>query len=173
LRRSCGTKRKSRSQFSRREVILGGNAERIRHAVEERKHCRDVNRFGNLFLVPACIAQFLNVLVGGLIGCLCYQLNILEQSAFRGRKPSLLELALKNRINALITGSLNTQEVGVAVQSIRAPVEEGDITCDHLLVPPGKMAFREMDCVGELDYLAQKVGPRAKTFYDPGNLLPA
>jgi hypothetical protein len=171
LRRSCGTKRKSRSQFSRREVILGGNAERIRHAVEERKHCRDVNRFGNLFLVPACIAQFLNVLVGGLIGCLCYQLNIIEQSTFRGREPSLLELALENRVDALITGSLDTQEVGMAVQSIRAPVQVGDMTCNHLLVAAREMAFAEMNSVGNLKHLPQEIRARAEAFDDSWNLL--
>jgi hypothetical protein len=165
------TKRRLRSQFSRREVILGGNAERIRHAVEERKHCRDVNRFRNLFLAPACIAQFLNVLVRGLIGGLCYQLNIIEQSAFRRRKPGLLEFALENRIDALITGSLNTQEVGMAVQSIRAPVQVGDVTRNHLLVAAREMAFGEMNGVGKLEHLPQEIRACAEALDNSRNLL--
>ena len=124
----------SGGQFSRGEVILGRNTERIRDAVEESKHCRDVNRLSDLFLAPSCISQFLNVLVGGLMGCLCYQFHVIKQGTFRGREPSLLEFAFENRVDALITGSLNTQEVGMAVQSIRAPVQVGDMTRYHFLM---------------------------------------
>ena len=61
----------------------------------------------------------------------------------------------------------------MAVQSIRAPVQVGDITRDHLLVPSRKMSLGKMDGVGELDHLAEEIRPRPKTLNDAGNLLPA
>jgi hypothetical protein len=45
----------------------------------------------------------------------------------------------------LIVGSLNTQEVGVAVQSIRTPVQVGDVAGDHFLEAAREMAFGEVN----------------------------
>ena len=61
----------------------------------------------------------------------------------------------------------------MTIQSIRAPVQVGDITRDHLLVPSRKMSLGKMDGVGELDHLAEEIRPRPKTLNDAGNLLPA
>ena len=59
----------------------------------------------------------------------------------------------------------------MTVQSIRAPVQVGHITRDHFFVPPRKMSFREMNGVGEFNYLAQEVWTRPETLDDPRNFL--
>ncbi len=162
-----------RGHFAGGEIVLRRDAEGVGDSVEEGEECGDVHCLRNLFFFPACCSEFIDVVGGGTIGGVRDELYIVHQDEFGPGQAGFFQLAFQNCGDAFVGCSLDTQEVGVAVQSIRAPVEEGDITCDHLLVPPGKMAFRKMDCVGELDYLAQEVGPRAKTFYDPGNLLPA
>ena len=73
----------------------------------------------------------------------------------------------------MIIGSLNTQEVSEAVQSIRAPVQIRDVTGNHFLVPSRKMAFGKMYGVGEVDDLPQEIRPGAKTLDDPRDFLPA
>jgi hypothetical protein len=72
----------------------------------------------------------------------------------------LIQLALENCRCALIGCSLNPQEVGVAVQSIWAPVQVRDVARDHFFVPSREMSFRKMNSVRELNYLAQEIGPR-------------
>jgi hypothetical protein len=86
------------------------------------------------------------------------------------RQAGFIELAFEDCRNALIGGSLNTQEVGVAVQSIRALVQKGNVTGNHFLVAAGEVTFGEVEFVGELDDLAQKIGTRAEALDDPGNL---
>jgi len=49
-------------------------------------------------------------------------------------QAGLVDLALQDSGYTLIVGSLNTQEVGMTVQSIWTTVEVGNITGDHLLV---------------------------------------
>jgi hypothetical protein len=71
--------------------------------------------------------------------------HVIEQSAFRGRESGFIELALEYRGNTLVGGSLYTQEVRVRVQSIRAPVEVGDVAGDHFLLAALEMPFGEMD----------------------------
>lgn len=61
----------------------------------------------------------------------------------------------------------------MAVQSIWAPVQIGDITGDHLLVPSRKVAFGEMNSIRKLNHLPQEIGARAEAFDDPGHLLSA
>ena len=61
----------------------------------------------------------------------------------------------------------------MAIQSIGTSIEIRDVAGDHLLVPAGEVAFREMDRVGEIDDLAQEVGARAKALNDARDLLPA
>ena len=41
--------------------MLRGNAERIGHAIEKRKHRGDVDRLGDLWIGPAVVAQNLHV----------------------------------------------------------------------------------------------------------------
>ena len=59
----------------------------------------------------------------------------------------------------------------MAVQSIRTSVQIRNVTGDHFLVPPRKVPFREMDGVGKLNYLAQKVRPRTKAFNNSWHLI--
>ena len=59
----------------------------------------------------------------------------------------------------------------MAVQSIRAAIQKGNVAGDHFLVTAGEMAFGEMNSVGEFDDLAEEIGTCAKTFDDAGNLL--
>jgi hypothetical protein len=51
------------------------------------------------------------------------QLDVVEQNSLGLRQPGFVEFAFENGGYALIVCSLNTQEVGVAVQSIRAPIQ--------------------------------------------------
>ena len=125
-----------RRKLSNSEVILWRNAERIRDPIEEGEHRGDVDGFRDLILIPPGIAQFLNVIPGGAAGRFGDELYVIEQSALSRSQPGLIELGLENCIHALIAGSLNPQEVGMTVQSIRTAVQVGDITGNHLLVPP-------------------------------------
>jgi len=162
-----------RRYFAGGEIVLRRDAEGVGDAVEEGEQGGDIDGLRNLFFFPACCPEFVDILGGGTVGGIRDEFYIVQQSEFGLGQAGFVELAFQNCCYAFIGCSLDTQEVGVAVQSIRAPVQERDIACDHLLVPAGKMSFGKMDCVGELDYLAEEVGPRPKTFDDPGNLLPA
>ncbi len=61
----------------------------------------------------------------------------------------------------------------MAIQSIWTAVQIRHMAGDHFLVPSRKVPFGEMDSVGELDYLAEKIRPCSKAFDDAGNLSPA
>jgi len=61
----------------------------------------------------------------------------------------------------------------MAVQSIWTAIQVGNVARDHLLVPSRKMAFGEVDGIGELNYLLQKIGPCAETLDDARDLLPS
>jgi len=61
----------------------------------------------------------------------------------------------------------------VAVQSIRTPVQVGDVAGNHLLVAAGKVTLAEVNLVGKVYDLAQKVGPSAEALDDTWNLLSA
>jgi hypothetical protein len=106
-------------------------------------------------------------------GGIRYQLNVAQKGALRRRQARFVELALQNRRDAFISGSLNPQEEGVAVQSIRTAVQVGDVARNHLLVPPGEMPLGKMNLVRKLDHLAEKVWSRAEALDDAGNLLAA
>jgi hypothetical protein len=59
----------------------------------------------------------------------------------------------------------------MAVQSIRAPIEERDVAGDHLLVSARQVPFGKMDGVGKFNHLPQKIRPCAKAFDDAGDLF--
>jgi hypothetical protein len=155
------------------EVVLRRDAEGVSHAVEEREHRRHVNSFGDLVFAPTGIAQFLDVIGGRAVGRPCDQFNVVQQGTLGGTEACLLDFPLQDRGDALFGGSLNPQEVGVAVQSIRTAVEVGDVAGDHLLVPAGEVALGEMDSVREFDHLTQEIRAGAKALDDAGNLFPA
>jgi hypothetical protein len=57
------------------------------------------------------------------------------------RKARFVQLALKDCPYTLIGGSLNPQEVSMAVQSIWAPVQIRHVAGDHFLVAPREVPF--------------------------------
>ena len=61
----------------------------------------------------------------------------------------------------------------MAIQSIGTAIEEGDVTCEHLFLAPREMPFREVNSVGEFDYLAQEVRTCAEALDDARHLLPS
>jgi hypothetical protein len=67
--------------------------------------------------------------------------HIIEQHPLRGGKPRFVEFAFDDGLYALISGSLSTQEVSMAVQSIRAPVQVRNVAGNHFLVPPCKVSL--------------------------------
>ena len=105
--------------------MLRRYSESIGHAIEERKHRNDVHRLGDLLLRPAVAAQFLDTLRRRAIRSVNNGLPVVHQRALAGGEARFLELACENRRDALIIGSLDTKEVGVAVESIRAAVQVG------------------------------------------------
>ena len=58
----------------------------------------------------------------------------------------------------------------MTVQSIWAPIEEGDVAGNHLLVAARQVPFRKMDGVGKFNDLAKEIGPRTKAFDDSWDL---
>ncbi len=59
----------------------------------------------------------------------------------------------------------------MAVQSIRAPVQVGNVAGDHLLLPARKMPLGKMNRVAEFNHSPQKIGPGAETLNDSRDLL--
>jgi hypothetical protein len=155
------------------EVILRGNAEGVGDAIEERKHRGDVHRFSDLIFGPTCIAHFLNVGVRRARGGVGDKFDVGQQGALGGSQARFIEIAFKNRRYTLIAGSLNTQEVGMAVESIRTTVQERNVARDHFLVAADEMACGEVNCIGEVDHLLEEIGASAETFDDAGNFLAA
>jgi len=123
-------RRNSRCQFPSPKVILGRNAECVSDAIEKSEHCGDVDSFRNLVFFPACVPKFLHILGGRAIGGVGDQLDVIQQSSLRRSKAGLVKLAFDDGLYALIRCSLDTQEVGMAVQSIWAAIQIGDIACD-------------------------------------------
>jgi hypothetical protein len=139
--------RNSRCQLPRCEVALRRNAECVCDAIEESEQGCDVYSFGNLSFFPTCKAQLLNIVGGGSVSSLGNQFHIVQQGALGWRKARFVKLAFDDCFYTLIGCSLDPQEVGMAVQSIRTPVQIRDVAGDHLFVAPRKMPFREMDRV--------------------------
>jgi hypothetical protein len=134
-----------RCQFSCRQVILRRNAEGVGNTIEEGKHGCDIHGFSNLFLLPARVAEPLHVVRSCLVSRFCNQLYVLEQCPLARSETGFVKLAVEDCLYALICGSLNTQEVSMTVQSIRASVQIRDMAGNHLLMPSRQMPFREMD----------------------------
>ncbi len=129
-----GTSRTLRRHFAMLQIVLWRNAEGVGNAIEECEHRGDVYRFGNLILCPSGIAQLLHIFVSGTISGAGDDLDVIHQRALRRSQAGFVELAFENCCNTFVIGSLNTQEEGMAVQSIRTAVQVGDIAGDHLLV---------------------------------------
>jgi len=112
----------SRRQSASLQVVLRRHAECVRDAVEKREHGDHIDGFRNLIFGPAGVAQLLNVRHRGSVSRFGDELRVIEQRTLRRRKAGFVEFAFQDCRYALVCGSLNTQEVGMAVQSIRAPV---------------------------------------------------
>lgn len=104
------------------EVALRRNAEGVGDTVEEREHCGDVYGLGDLRLRPTRVAKLLN-LFGRCARCrFGHFLNVIEQEALCDAKSGVVEVTFGDGCYCLVLCSLDTQEVGMRVQSIRAPV---------------------------------------------------
>jgi len=167
------TSGRSRSHFPDSKIILRRHAERIGYAIEEREHGDDVDSFRDLVFGPARGTKLFHIFGGGTVGGFGNELGVIQQGALRLAEASFTKLAFENGCDSLIGGSLNTQEVGVAVQSIRAAIQERNMASDHLLGAPVEVAFGKMDRVGEVDDLTEKIRAGAETLDDAGNLLPS
>jgi len=152
---------------------LRGDTKSVRYTVEEGEHRNNVDRFRNLILAPAASAQFLNIIGSRAICRFCNQFHVVEQRAFGRSQARLIELTLENRVYALIACSLNTQEVHMTVQSIRAMVQVRDIAGNHFLVTAGEVAFGKMNGVRELNHLPKEIRSGTKTLEDARYLLSA
>ena len=130
-----------RRQLPDCEVILRRNAECVRNPIEEREHCGDVDGFRDLVFAPPGIAELLYIGVRRPAGSFGDELHVVDQSPLSRSQPGFIELTLENCAYALIAGSLNPQEVGMTVQSIRTAVQVGDVAGNHLLVAAGEMTF--------------------------------
>jgi hypothetical protein len=113
-----------RGHFPDGEVVLRGNAESIGDAIEEGEHGDDVDGLSDLVLGPADGAKLCDIFDGGTVGGFGDELGVVQQSVLRLGQARFIELAFENGCDSLIGGSLNPQEVSVAVQSIRAAIEE-------------------------------------------------
>jgi hypothetical protein len=135
------------------KVVLRRHAKRIRHPVKESKHRGDVDGLRNLILAPAQVTQLLHITMGRARCRPSDDLDIVEERAFRQRQAGLIQLAFENRRYALIGSSLNTQEVSMAVESIRTTVQKRYMAGDRFFDSPCQMAFRKMNCVREVHHL--------------------
>jgi len=163
---------KSRRELSGRKIVLRRYSECVGHAIEERKQRDHVNRFRDLLFAPARVSQPLDVFCRGTGGRMGNQLRVVEQHPFSGGQIGLIERTFHDGFDGFVRCSLNTQEVSVAVESIRTSIQIRDITCQHLLVAARQVSFRKMQRIGKLDELSKKIRSGAKTFEDAGNLLP-
>jgi hypothetical protein len=122
--------RHSRFQFPRSEVVLRRDTEGVGDAIEKGEHRGDVDGFCDLVFCPACVTKFLNILGGRAVGSVGDQLDIVQQSALRRIQPCFVKFAFDDSLYAFILCSLDTQEVGMTIQSIGTTIQIGDITRD-------------------------------------------
>ncbi len=137
----------SRGQFSGREVVLGRNPKGICDAVKEGEHCSDIHCLGNLFFLPAYVAELLHILHGCFVCRFRNQLHVLQQSPLARSEAGFVKFALDDCLYALICGSLNTQEVSMAVESIRTAVQVRNVAGNHFFMPPRQMSLRKVNCI--------------------------
>jgi hypothetical protein len=120
----------SRFQFPGREVVLRRNPECVCYAIEKSEHCGDVDSFCDLFFFPPQVSKFLNILGSRAIGSIGDEFDVVQQSALRWSQACFFKFTFDDSLYALIRCSLDTQEVSVAVQSIRTAVQIGDVARD-------------------------------------------
>ena len=153
------------------KIALGSYPECIRNPVKEREHRRDVYRLGNLRFRPPMVAKLLHIFGSGAVGRLGHLGHILKQRTIGRTEPCFVQFTVGKRLYCSFFGSLNTQEVGMRVQSIRTAVEPRYPTRDGLLGLAGQVSFGEMDGIAELHDLLQKVGPMTEAFQNAWHFL--
>lgn len=117
--------------------------------------------------------QYVNVLWSRAVGCLRNLLYILQQRTVRIAETGLIQLSLSDGLNCLLVGSLNTQEVGMRVQSIWTAIQPRYPACDRFLRSSIQVPLRKVDRVTEAHDLTQEVGPMTKALKDSRHLLTA
>jgi hypothetical protein len=90
---------------------LRRNAEGICNAIEEGKHCGDINSFSNLRFGPTVIPQFLHIFAGRAVRRLSDLGDVIKQCTFRRAQSRFLKIAICDGLYGFVFGSLNTQEV--------------------------------------------------------------
>lgn len=123
------------------EVALRGDSKGVGHPVEKCKHRRDINRLRNLRLCPAEIAQSLHIFLRRTVRGFGDLLYVIEKGVFRRAQPRLIQVAVGNRLYGGLFCSLNTQEVSVRVQSIRAAIQIRDVACNGFFCLAVEVAF--------------------------------
>jgi len=155
------------------EVTLRCNPESVSHAIEERKHRRDVDRLCNLRLSPTMIAQLLHIFIGGAVGRFSHLGDVFEEHPLGGAQAGCVQIAFSKGRYCFSLCSLNTQEVCMRVQSIWTAVEPGYPTRDCFLGLSVEMAMGKVNGVTELHNLAKKIGAMAEAFENAGHKLTA
>jgi hypothetical protein len=79
--------------------------------------------------------QYVYILWSRAIGCLRHLLYILQQRTLRVAETGFIQISLSDGLNCLLVGSLDTQEVGMRVQSIWTAIEPRHPACDRFLRP--------------------------------------
>ena len=136
------------------EIVHRGNTERVCYAIEESEHSGYVYRFGDLWIAPAVFAQEGNVGRSAAVCRLRDLRGVVEQCAFFRSEPRGIEIAGEDGLHLRFLSSLNTQEVGVRVQSIRTAIEVRHPTGDGFFGAAIEMSLGEMDGVAEVHDLA-------------------
>lgn len=155
------------------QVILRRNPERIRHTIEESEHRGDVDRFGDLRFGPAKVAQLLHILVRRAIRCFRNLGHVLKQPSLGITQSGPVQIAMCDRLDCSLFGSLNTQEVGMRVQSIRTAVQVRNPACNRFFRPPRQVPLGEMHRIPKFHHIMQKVGPMTEALENAGHVLPA
>ena len=75
-----------------------------------------------MILAPALVAKSLNIVGSGAVRRLGDEPGVVQQRTLSRSQAGFVELARENRGYTLVIGSLNPQEVCVAVESIRTSV---------------------------------------------------
>jgi hypothetical protein len=144
------------------------NTECVCNAIEESEQRCDVYSFGNLSFFPSCKAQLLNIFGGGSVSSLGDQFRIVQQGALGWRKAGFVKLAFDDCCYTLIGCSLDPQEVGMAVHSIRTPVQIRDVAGDHLFVAAQKIPCEKWIVFPRSITRRRKSGRPAKHLRMPG-----
>ena len=91
--------------------------------------------------------QYVHILWSRTIGCLRHLLYIVQQRTLRIAETGFIQISLSDGLNCLLVGSLNTQEVGMGVQSIWTAIEPRYPAGNGFLGFAVEMTLGKMDSV--------------------------